>query len=141
MYVSYETYAASAFASDGVAQERYPALASLADAIIDSWTYDRVGLAISDGEELPQAVVNLYAAIVSNAPSMVEGASSAASAEVSSFSNGVDTYSFEVDGENSISERLYSSLEWLIDALPVRWTAACIYPVGRCHCRKYGHAC
>lgn len=120
MYVSYETYADTVY-GDGVSEAEYPAYSALADVMIDDWTYGRVGKAVEDGEELPQDVILLYSAIVSNGKSLKESTTNSEAA-LSSFSNGVDSYGFDTD--KSVSERLYSSLAWMLDALPVRWTSA-----------------
>lgn len=129
MYVSYETYKETVF-GDAVSEEQYPAYASLADTLIDSWTYGRVGQAVSNGEELPNEIVQLYSAIMSNAKSLKESSESTEAA-LSSFSNGVDSYGFETD--KTVSERLESSLGWMIDALPIRWiSAAANQPDRRC---------
>lgn len=122
MYVPYETYKETVF-GDAVSEEQYPAYASLADTLIDSWTYGRVGWAVENGEELPNEIVQLYSAIMSNAKSLKESSESTEAA-LSSFSNGVDSYSF--DSSKAVSERLYSALEWMIDALPVKWTSAVV---------------
>lgn len=137
MYVGFAEYSETAFAG-GVSEEDYPRFAAVADTVVDDWTYGRVGEAAERGEELPRSIVNLYAAVVSNMPDMVEDSTSATESAVTSFSNGVDSYGFE--HQKDLSEKLELSLGWLIDALPPRWTSACIYPVGRCHCRDY-HAC
>lgn len=129
MYVPYETYKETVF-GDAVSEEQYPAYASLADTLIDSWTYGRVGLAFEDGEELPNEIVQLYSAIMSNAQSLKESSESTEAA-LSSFSNGVDSYGFETD--KTVSERLYDSLAWMVEALPVRWTSAVVNrPNRRC---------
>lgn len=139
MYVTYEVYADTAYASsdNAVGEAEYPKLAAVADTVIDGWTYGRVGLAVADGEDLSPSVVSLYAAIVNNGRDMVEAASSAAGDALSSFSNGVDSYSF-VTSEEAVG-KLEDSLGWMIDALPLRFTSAAVYPVGRCHARCYGH--
>lgn len=129
MYVPYEIYKETVF-GDAVSEEQYPAYASLADTLIDSWTYGRVGLAVEDGEELPNEIVQLYSAIMSNAQSLKESSESTEAA-LSSFSNGVDSYGFDTD--KTVSERLESSLAWMIEALPVKWTSAVVNrPNRRC---------
>lgn len=122
MYVPYETYKETVF-GDVVSEDDYPAYASLADTLIDSWTYGRVGLAVSDGEELPNEIVQLYSAIMSNAKSLKQSSESTEAA-LSSFSNGVDSYSF--DNTETVSERLYASLAWMVEALPVKWISAVV---------------
>lgn len=136
MYVSWETYKASAFASEGVSEPDYPRLASLAEAVIDDWTLWRVGEAYATGEALPECIVNLYAAIVSNIPQLVEDAKSGAVSEplLTSFSNGVDSFGFEA--EQGVSERLRSGLQWMVDALPIEWQSSCVYAA-----RRSFHAC
>lgn len=129
MYVPYETYKETVF-GDVIGEDEYQAYASLADTLIDSWTYGRVGQAIEDGEELPNEIVQLYSAIMSNAKAL-KSSSESTEAALSSFSNGVDSYGF--DTTKTVSERLYASLAWMIDALPVRWISSVVpQPKGRC---------
>lgn len=129
MYVPYETYESTLY-GDGVSEAEYPAYSALADVMIDDWTYGRVGKAVEDGEELPQEIVLLYSAIVSNGKSLKESTTNSEAA-LSSFSNGVDSYGFDTD--KSASERLESSLAWMLDALPVKWTSAVVNrPNRRC---------
>lgn len=130
MYVSFETYSDSSFA--GLSEDEYNRVADIADSVIDDWTYERVGKAVERGEELPRSIVNLYCAIAVNASEMIEQSKSATDAELSSFSNGVDSYGF--DTSSSMSDRLYDSLQWLVDALPLAWTSSCIYPANTCGC-------
>lgn len=132
MYVSYEAYTQSAFVADAperLSEAAYARLSTIADTIIDDWTYGRVGRAVESGEELPSSVTNLYCAIMANASALVESAKDSTGAELSSFSNGVDSYGF--DTSNGIADRLESSLQWLIAALPLRWTSACVFPYER----------
>lgn len=122
MYVPYETYAETIY-GDGVSEAEYPAYSTLADMLIDSWTYGRVGWAVENSEELPNEIVLLYSAVISNAKALKESTTNT-DAALSSFSNGVDSYGFDTD--QSVSERLESSLAWMIDALPIKWTSAVV---------------
>lgn len=129
MYVSFEEYSETPFAK--LSEQDYASYAPVADSLIDDITFGRVGAAVEREEELPSSVVTLYAALASAMPSFVES-TGVVDSELSSFSNGVDSYSFNV--AKNAADKLYSSLQWLIDALPVEWTSACVSPkcCGRC---------
>lgn len=106
-------------------QEEYMRLAPLADAIIDEWTLDRVGRAVRNGEELPEIVRTLYVAIIENLPAVIENGKVQTGGLVSSFSNGIDSYSFDVD--SSVRDELKRSIGWMLDLLPVEWISQCVY--------------
>ena len=139
MYIDFETYNASVCAVE-MTDDEYSRYSELADIILDSWTYHRAQQAAVRGEEFPREVKALYCAIVASVPDLLsdikEG--STGSAILTAYSNGVDDYTFEAS--DYLADEMKSSLQWMIDALPIGWDCACIYPVGRCHTRNY-HAC
>lgn len=108
-----------------ITEEQYMRLSPMADAIIDNWTLDRVGRAVKNGEELPDIVVTIYVAIVENLPAIMDNTKMGKGGLVSSFSNGIDSYSFDVS--KSMMEQLEQSLGWMINLLPVEWGSACVY--------------
>lgn len=117
-YVSYEEY--RDYADAAIDEAEYNRLAPLVDLIIDHWTLERVGRAYRAGETLPDHVVSLYCAIVYHLPSVIE----ASGERVSSFSNGVDSFSFDVP--ETVEAELGKSLGWMISMLPVEWSSACV---------------
>lgn len=100
-------------------EEQYIRLAPIADAIIDNWTLERVGRAVKNGEELPQIVVVLYVSIVENLPALIENSKMGKGGLVSSFSNGTDSFSFDVT--STMQAQLYQSIGWMVDLLPIEW--------------------
>lgn len=136
MYVNYETYSNSVYAVE-ISEEEYERISELADMVLDSWTFHRAQQAYARGETFPYEVTALYCAIVAGVPDLVESAKDGVggSLALSSFSNGVDDYSFEAS--DYVADELKGSLQYLIDALPIGWECACVYPVGRCHHRRY----
>lgn len=139
MYVSFETYSANPYAVD-MPEDEYTRYSELADMVLDSWTFHRAQQAFVRGEKFPKEAVALYCAVIASVPVLIENATEGATGHVvlTSFSNGVDDYSFEAS--DFVADELKGSLQWMIDALPVGWDCACIYPVGRCHHRNY-YAC
>lgn len=126
MLFGYDEYKAACLAKP-VDEERFAALAPLADAVLDSWTQGRASRAAEDGRDVPAVVATLYAAVVDALPSAVEA--SQGGERVTSFSNGVDSFSFDV---KSVEGELESRLGWLVQALPVEWCSACVpYAEGR----------
>ena len=124
MYVDFDTYNGTVFGGK-VTEDEYTAYSSLADELIDAWTNG----AVVRSDELPESVVNLYAAIVSNVGSLV--GSTGTEAALTSFSNGVDSYGF--DTSTDATERLRMSLSWLLDALPLEYvTEVANRPPSRC---------
>lgn len=105
-------------------EKEYEELAPLADAIIDDWTLERVGRAVRNGEELPEVVQTLYRAIIQSLPNLIANSEVSKGSKVSSFSNGVDSFSF--DTESGASEQLKSSLGWMLELLPVEWISECV---------------
>lgn len=124
MYVTFEQYSETAL-DPTVDAARYAALAPYADLAIDHWTVDRVGRAHAAGETLPDCVVAVYVAAIEALPAIL--ADSKGGDRVASFSNGVDTFTFE--NADAVS-RLSDQLSWLVNMLPVEWISAC---VGGCH--------
>lgn len=102
----------------------YVRLASMADLIIDDWTLGRVGKAVRNGEELPDSVKTLYVAIVEQLPALMENSKVQSGGLVSSFSNGIDSYSFDVT--QTMDDELRRSLGWQLNLLPVEWISACV---------------
>lgn len=123
MYVDYETFLERTVAEEFPSEAEYARLAPIADAVIDDWTLDRVKRAVSDGCELPDAVVTLYCAIVESLPGAVEGGK-ASGQLVKSFSNGVDKFEFEDEGD--AMDRLERSCRWMVGLLPVEWISRCV---------------
>lgn len=123
MYVSWDTFEELTLGND-ITEEQYVRLAPMADLIIDHWTLDRVGRAVKNDEELPDSVNTLYAAIVENLPALIENGKVQTGGLVSSFSNGIDSYSFDMSA--GIEEQLHKSLGWMLDLLPVEWISACV---------------
>lgn len=128
MYVTWEKYHVSPMAQ-GVSEQDYPRLSAYADALIDGMTLNRVGRAVGDGLELPDEVERLYCAIVTALPSAIEEMTSVGG-ELTSFSNGVDSYSFSERGP--VQAKMEDSLSCLIDALPLCWTSVAVGEPGRC---------
>ena len=122
MYIDHRQFSCASLAD--VSEEDYALLAPWADAIIDHWTLGRVGRAVRDGEELPQQVVVLYCAIAESVPAMLDGSKIGKGGLVSSFSNGVDSFSF--DTAMTVEARLRSQLGWMLDLLPVEWTSGVV---------------
>lgn len=122
MYVDFETFDKTGMADIG--EEEYARLAPMADLVIDHWTLDRVGNAHRRGEELPSCVVALYCAIVEALPVVIEGSKPSKGGLVTSFSNGIDSYSFDVS--ETVDQQLWRSLGWMADLLPVEWISAAV---------------
>lgn len=114
-----------------ITEEEYIRLAPMADLLIDHWTLDRVGDAVRGGYQLPQAVVVLYAAIIENLPTVMSESKLGTGGLVSSFSNGIDSYSFDLN--STVEDRLERSLRWMVDALPVDWISSCVSYKGGVH--------
>ncbi len=117
MYVNYETFTKS-WSSAGISEDEYENLAPIADMLIDNWTLNRVGRAVKAGETLPQHVITLYCLIIKNLPTYLRVATTSG-ATISSFSNGIDSYTFETTA--TISGAMYNSLDWYISTLPIEW--------------------
>lgn len=112
MYVSYLEY--QRFTNDPLLEVDYVKAAPYADAYIDNWTLDRVGKAVKAGEELPDVVKMVYAKIIDSLEQV-----NSQGGEVASFSNGVDSYTF--DTSKSEAARVYDAT---ISLLPVEWSSA-----------------
>lgn len=122
MYVSYEQFQAVGMAE--LSEEEYARLAPMADLVIDNWTLDRVGRAVKNGEELPQSVQVLYCAIVEAMPDILQNTKPGKGGLVTSFSNGIDSYSFDVT--QTVGQQLEQSLGWMVGLLPVEWISAAV---------------
>lgn len=122
MYVSYDAF--SELSGSDMSEQDYMRLAPLADLIIDDWTLERVGRAVRNGEALPDSVVSVYIAIVGNLPAMLANSKAQEGGVVSSFSNGIDSYSFDVDSK--VGDELQRSIGWMLDLLPVEWSSRCV---------------
>lgn len=120
MYVSFETYEQRA---GKLSADDYEKAAPIADLVIDHWTLDRVGMAVSKGEELPDSVITVYCSIIDSVPSLME-ASTVGANEVSSFSNGIDSYGFETN--KTVADKAQSSLGWMMEMLPVEWISSVV---------------
>lgn len=125
MYVSWDTFQEVSIAGEEITEEQYKRLAPMADAIIDDWTLERVGRDVRNGEELPDQVVTLYAAIVENLPAIMDNTKMGKGGLVSSFSNGIDSYTFDVSV--GMMEQLHDSVGWMLNLLPIEWISACVY--------------
>ena len=137
MYVSYEQFLENTVAAvpmqpttdaepvkADITEEQYVRLAPMADLVIDDWTLDRVGRAVRNGEDLPPAVITLYCAMIETLPGIMEGVKPGKGGLVSSFSNGIDSFSFAVTPD--ISEQLENTLGWMRDLLPIEWCSAVV---------------
>lgn len=125
MYVDYETFLKyTLYAPEEMPIETYEKLAPMSDSIIDNWTLERVGKAVKNEEELPGIVISLYCSIVEQLPALIENGRLSKGGLVSSFSNGIDSYTFEVN--ESMSSELYRTLSWKLELLPVEWISACV---------------
>ena len=112
MYVDYKDY--TAYATDPVSEDQYKKDAPFADAYIDNATMGRVGRAVRNGEDLPEAVKMAYSRII--AATEADGGE-----RVSSFSNGVDSYTFDTS-ETEVGQAYRQA----IDLLPVEWISGVI---------------
>lgn len=120
MFVDYEAYKAFASANP-LTEPEYERLAPFADLIIDHWTLGRAGRASAANEELPESLQALYSAAVEAVPSIRE--EMGAGDRVASFSNGVDSFTFE---NLAIEAKLRERLGWMLSLLPVEWVSACV---------------
>lgn len=113
-YMSYEEYEAI----PGLVRldaEEFERRAPYADLIIDDWTLERVGRAVSEGKALPRPVRLVYCQIVDNLDEMI----GAEGERVASFSNGQDSYTFDLS-ENKANAVWHHALQ----LLPVEWISA-----------------
>lgn len=129
MYIPFATFADRTLGdvtdpSQGITEDQYVKIAPMADAIIDHWTLDRVGKAVKNNEELPEIVVTLYVKIVESLPDIMDGTKIGKGGLVSSFSNGIDSYSF--DTSETMEDQLKRRFGWMLDLLPVEWGSACV---------------
>lgn len=121
MYFSYDDF--TSVTLGGIDEPTYERLAPMADLVIDHWTLGRVGKAYEAYDELPASVLTLYAAIVEALPGAMSD-SKASGGLVTSFSNGVDSYSFDVS--ETVQTRLRRQLGWMLGLLPVEWCSAVV---------------
>ena len=120
MFVDYEDYKdLSLFGS--VTEDDYERMSPIADLIVDHWTLGRIGRASACDEELPDGVKALYGAVIEALPTAM--AESRGGERVKSFSNGVDSFTFEL---STVSKRLEDQLGWMLDMLPVEWVSECV---------------
>lgn len=124
MYVTYDIFESLTLGDGEITEEVYSKVAPMADAIIDHWTLGRVGKAVAKGEELPEAVRIIYTKIVESVPAIMDGTKVGKGGLVSSFSNGIDSYTFEVS--ESMEEQMLNRFGWMIDLLPVEWISGCV---------------
>lgn len=124
MYVPYDIFKSITLGDNEIPEEVYEKVAPMADAIIDNWTLDRVGKAVRNGEELPDIVNLIYTKIIESLPDIMDGTKIGKGGLVSSFSNGIDSYSFEVS--ETMSDTMLNRFGWMLDLLPVEWCSACV---------------
>ena len=129
MYVPFETFTEltlgdTSDSTQGITEGQYAKVAPMADAIIDHWTLERVGRAVRNGEELPDVIVTIYVKIIEALPDIMDGTKIGKGGLVSSFSNGIDSYSFDVS--QTMEDQLKSRFGWMLDLLPVEWGSECV---------------
>ena len=129
MYVSFETFAELTLGDvsdpeQGITEEQYSKIAPMADAIIDHWTLERVGKAVKNDEELPDIVKTIYVKIVESLPDIMDGTKIGKGGLVSSFSNGIDSYSFDVS--ETMENQLLKQFGWMLNLLPIEWGSICV---------------
>ena len=124
MYVSYDIFKGLTLGDGDIPEEVYQKVAPMADAIIDHWTLDRVGKAVRNGEELPDIVNLIYVKIVESLPDIMDGTKIGKGGLVSSFSNGIDSYSFDVS--ETMEDRMLKQFGWMLELLPVEWGSVCV---------------
>ena len=122
MYVSFDDF--EALTISDISEEEYAKVAPMADAIIDHWTLERVGKAVRNDEDLPDIVKTLYVKVVESVPDILDGTKIGKGGLVSSFSNGIDSYSFDVT--DGMEDRLFKQFGWMLDLLPVEWGSVCV---------------
>ena len=124
MHVDYETFEKLTLGDGDIPEEAYSKMAPMADAIIDHWTLGRVGMAVKDGEDLPDIVITLYVKVIESIPDLMDGTKVGKGGLVSSFSNGIDEYTFDVS--ETIQQQMTNRFGWMLDLLPVEWISACV---------------
>lgn len=120
MFVDYADYKALTVFGP-VTETDYGRYAPVADLITDHWTLGRIGRASADGEELPDVVKALYVSVIEGLPSVMSEVRGGD--RVKAFSNGVDSFTFEIE---AVDKRLRDQVGWLVDLLPVEWISACV---------------
>ena len=131
MYLSYKDF--QKLGNPSMSEQEYRSACAIADAVIDDWTLGRVGRAYEADEEIPDMVLRLYAAIVESVPAMTESSKVEKGEPVSSFSNGVDTFTFSAS--EPMDQRLRRSVGWMLDLLPVEWVSGVASYEGGSHAR------
>lgn len=121
MHVSYEEFKSVTLGD--MTEDEFARLAPMADVVIDHWTLGRVGREVSKGASLPDSVVIVYAAVVEALPAVLDD-SKAGGGLVSSFSNGVDSYSFDVS--ETVEQQLSRTVGWMAHLLPVEWSSGVV---------------
>lgn len=124
MYVPFDRFEELTLGDGDITEEFYAKAAPMADAIIDHWTLDRVGRAVRNDEELPEIVEALYVKIVESLPAVMDGVKMGKGGLVSSFSNGIDSYTFDVS--DTVEKRLKDTIGWMVGMLPVEWISECV---------------
>lgn len=115
MYYDYEGYLKH-YPHSELTPEEYSSRALQADYMINNITLDRVKRAVDKGQELPDIIEEVYYKIVNELDAF-----NGDSERVTSFSNGVDSYSFDVTKTDK--ERIY---EWAVELLPIEWCSVCV---------------
>lgn len=124
MYVSFETFERLTLGDGDIPEDMYEKVAPMADAIIDHWTLERVGKAVRNDEKLPEIVEVIYTKIIESLPDIMDGTKIGKGGLVSSFSNGIDSYSFEVT--ETMRDQMFNRFGWMLDLIPVEWGSACV---------------
>ena len=124
MYIDFDTFESMTLGDGDIPEDVYSKVAPMADAIIDHWTLGRVGRAVANGEELPEAVKLVYVKIIESVPDILDGTKVGKGGLVSSFSNGIDSYSFDVS--ESMEQQMLNRFGWMLELLPVEWSSECV---------------
>lgn len=116
MYIDFQTYRQLGGRIDD--QEEFNAWETVAEDFIDAWTLDR--LQVVDWSPWQDKVHRVMVRLVDNAERMQD---EAASRQLTSFSNGQDTYGFRNDGgEGEMCRACYL---FTVRALPIELVSAC----------------
>lgn len=115
MYLTYETY--ESIGNGSVSAEEFPSVETWAEAMLDTWTLNR--LKSADWGEWQAQVEQVMARLVDNAEAIQNAEKGQA---LSSFSNGQDSYSFSTPEENS---ELAAVAGYAAIVLPVELISAC----------------
>ena len=115
MYLDYETY--ESIGNGSVSAEDFPSVEAWAEAMLDTWTLNR--LKVIDWSEWETQVEQVMARLVDNSDAIQAAEKGQA---LSSFSNGQDSYSFSTPDENS---ELAAVAGYAAIVLPVELLSAC----------------